>query len=49
VTSNTRGGGLSSRALDTGGQFASVVRHRGTIAYHCTIHPYMHGVVVVAG
>jgi plastocyanin len=49
VTSDAAGGGLSSQALDTGGRFAAVVRRAGTIAYHCTIHPFMHGAVVVRG
>jgi plastocyanin len=47
VTSDVTSGGLSSAALDTGGHYAVVVRHIGTDTYHCTIHPYMHGSVLV--
>jgi len=41
--------GFSSQALDTGQTFAEVVRKVGTVTYHCTIHPFMHGSVVVHG
>ncbi len=41
--------GFSSQALDTGSRYAEVVSHAGTIPYHCTIHPFMHGAVVVQG
>jgi plastocyanin len=37
----------SSEALDTGQSFTRVVRRRGTYHYVCTIHPFMHGTVVV--
>jgi plastocyanin len=37
----------SSQALDTGKSFATVTRKAGTFAYICTIHPFMHGTVVV--
>jgi plastocyanin len=47
VTSDKPSGRLSSAALDTGGRYAAVVTRAGTITYHCTIHPYMHGVVTV--
>jgi len=49
VTSDTTGGGLASEALNTGGRFTAVMRRAGTIAYHCEIHPFMHGTVVVEG
>jgi len=39
--------GFSSPALDTGQTFAQVLPKTGTFAYHCTIHPFMHGTVVV--
>jgi plastocyanin len=41
--------GFSSQALDTGARFTEVIKRTGTIAYHCTIHPFMHGAVVVQG
>lgn len=40
---------FSSQALDTGQMYARVLTRTGTIAYHCTIHPFMHGTVVVKG
>jgi plastocyanin len=42
-------GAFSSQALDTGGKYTLVVRHTGTFTYHCTIHPFMHGTLVVQG
>jgi plastocyanin len=41
--------GFSSQALDTGQSYAEVVSRAGTVTYHCTIHPFMHGSVVVRG
>jgi plastocyanin len=41
--------GFSSQALDTGQSYARALTKTGTFAYHCTIHPFMHGSVVVAG
>jgi plastocyanin len=40
-------GHFSSPALDTGKRYSVVLRHKGTFSYVCTIHPYMHGTVVV--
>ncbi|HWD76139.1 MAG TPA: plastocyanin/azurin family copper-binding protein [Solirubrobacteraceae bacterium] len=40
---------FSSQALDTGQSYARVLTTTGTFTYHCTIHPFMHGTVVVAG
>jgi len=37
----------SSDALDTGNQFARVFKKVGTFSYYCSIHPYMHGTIVV--
>ncbi|MGA2928737.1 MAG: cupredoxin domain-containing protein [Solirubrobacteraceae bacterium] len=41
--------GFSSQALDTGQAYMRVMGKAGTFAYHCTIHPFMHGTVVVEG
>jgi plastocyanin len=46
-TVRTNGQGFSSQAINTNGHFAFVLRKPGTYAYFCTIHPFMHGVVVV--
>lgn len=40
-------GHFASGALDTGKSFSVVLHRRGTFSYYCTIHPYMHGTVVV--
>ena len=37
----------TSEALDTGGQFARVFSTTGTFSYYCSIHPFMHGTIVV--
>ena len=47
VTSDAPGGGLSSQALDTGTHFQALESRSGTVTYHCTIHPFMHGAVTV--
>ncbi len=41
--------GFSSQALDTGSRFTEVVNRPGTVTYHCAIHPFMHGAMVVQG
>jgi plastocyanin len=38
-----------SEAINTGGHYALVVRRNGTFTYHCQIHPFMHGALVVKG
>ncbi len=38
----------ASPALDTGQRFTVVARKPGTFTYHCQIHPFMHGAVIVA-
>lgn len=38
---------FSSPALDNGNQFGFTFHHAGTYHYICTVHPYMHGVIVV--
>jgi plastocyanin len=37
----------ASDALDTGNQFARVFKTAGTFPYHCNIHPFMHGTIIV--
>ena len=37
----------ASEALDTGNQFARVFKQAGTFPYHCSIHPFMHGTIIV--
>jgi plastocyanin len=37
----------SSEALDTGGTFARTFGKAGTFTYYCSIHPFMHGTVIV--
>lgn len=41
-------GAWSSEALDTTNQFARVFKKTGTVAYYCSIHPFMHGTIIVA-
>jgi plastocyanin len=41
--------GFSSQALNTGQSYTHVMTKAGTFTYHCTIHPFMHGAVTVAG
>jgi plastocyanin len=37
----------ASEALDTGNRFARVFTTAGMFPYYCTIHPFMHGTIVV--
>jgi plastocyanin len=37
----------ASEALDTGNRFARVFKTAGTFPYHCSIHPFMHGTIIV--
>ena len=46
VTSDARRG-FASQALSTGGRYTLVAGKKGTFAYHCQIHPFMHGLLVV--
>lgn len=41
--------GFHSEALNTGKSFTLVARKRGSFPYYCTIHPFMHGMLVVRG
>ena len=38
---------FQSPALDSGGRYSFTFRHRGTYRYICSVHPFMHGVIVV--
>jgi plastocyanin len=38
---------FQSAALDSGARFGFTFRHPGTYHYLCSVHPYMHGVIVV--
>jgi plastocyanin len=38
---------FNSPALDNGKQFSFLFRRAGTYRYICSVHPYMHGVIVV--
>ena len=37
----------ASKALNTGRSYTQTVRRKGTIRYICSIHPFMHGTVIV--
>ena len=37
----------ASPAVDTGRSYARTVRRKGTVRYVCSIHPFMHGTVIV--
>lgn len=38
---------FNSPALDSGTRFGFTFHHAGTYHYICSVHPYMHGVIVV--
>lgn len=38
---------LNSPALESGARFGITFHHAGTYHYICTVHPYMHGAIVV--
>ena len=38
---------FGSAALDSGDRFKHTFQHTGTYHYICSVHPYMHGVIVV--
>ena len=38
---------FQSPALDSGGRYSFTFRHAGTYKYICSVHPFMHGVIVV--
>jgi plastocyanin len=43
----TRKGSFDSGSISPGGSFAVRFKHRGRFRFHCSIHPFMHGKVVV--
>lgn len=47
TVSADNGGPFHSSPLDTGGVFRYTFAKPGTYTYYCTIHPFMHGTVVV--
>lgn len=47
-TSTSDSGVWDSARLDNGGAFSFQFATAGRFAYHCAIHPSMHGVIVVA-
>lgn len=48
-TVTTDRAGFSSQALDTGSSYTLLAKRAGSFPYHCTIHPFMHGTLVVQG
>lgn len=44
---STKGVWTTSDALDTGDHYGRVFKKAGTFAYYCSIHPFMHGTVIV--
>ena len=40
---------FASEAINTRGHYTLVARKKGTFTYHCQIHPFMHGTLVVQG
>jgi len=47
TAASARAGGFASEAMDTGDSVAHVWGKAGTFPYICTIHPFMHGTIVV--
>ncbi len=43
----TRAGSFSTGKIKPGGSASVRFKQKGTFAYHCTIHPFMHGKIVV--
>ena len=38
-----------SQAIDPNGHYTLLARRKGAFTYHCQIHPFMHGTLVVQG
>jgi plastocyanin len=47
VTHTATGAGFNSGRIKPGGSFTVRFTHKGTFAYHCEIHPFMHGKIIV--
>lgn len=47
VAHNATGRGFHTGNIGAGKSKSIVFGHKGTFAYHCTIHPEMHGKVIV--
>jgi plastocyanin len=43
----TRGGAFNTGPIKPGKTIGVRFKQRGTFAYHCSIHPFMHGKIVV--
>jgi plastocyanin len=43
----TRNGVFDTGRIKPGGSIAIRFNHAGTFSYHCSIHPFMHGKIVV--
>ena len=43
----TRAGSFNTGDITPGSSVAVRFTHKGTFAYHCSIHPFMHGKIVV--
>jgi plastocyanin len=43
----TRGGSFDTGRIHPGGSIGIRFNQKGTFAYHCSIHPFMHGKIVV--
>lgn len=42
-------GAFDSKGLANGDTYHHTFAHAGRYAYHCALHPFMHGVVIVNG
>lgn len=47
IKSKTGPEAFSSPALPTGSRYGFTFKRAGTYRYICSVHPYMHGVIVV--
>jgi plastocyanin len=47
VTHTATGSGFDTGDISSGHSKAITFKHKGTFAYHCSIHPSMHGKIVV--